>query len=92
VGPVSPTVQTESAPRRTRTYNPLTKSQLNDSATSHSGGTSGDATAIPNSNPNSCDQGLLDADARLVLIVNAWDALPEAVRAGIAATVAAVRE
>ena len=85
-----PAVGSTSAPRRTRTYNPLIKSQGKDFVTSDPAITSGDHPAAHNSSPNSSPQTERVADARLAQVIDAWDALPEAVRAGILAMVASV--
>ena len=75
-----------SAPRRTRTYNPLIKSQ-----------TVGKSKGMPDKglrNPPPSVGPHLATDTcqtypDLATVVNAWDRLPEAVRAGIVAMVKA---
>jgi hypothetical protein len=74
------------APRRTRTYNPLIKSQTSGNRKDDSGKDLG--ISPPSVGPRlATDTRQTDPD--LATVVNAWDRLPEAVRAGIVAMVKA---
>ena len=74
------------ASRRTRTYNPLIKSQTTDRRNSNQGIGKGRktitlATSLPHFNSN--------LPPELAEVVDAWPELPEAIRAGIVAMVRA---
>jgi hypothetical protein len=75
-----------SAPRKTRTYNPLIKNQRADSATRNFVSVSGDTPAVPSNTPSS--PGRNDPD--LLRLVEAWPALPPPVRAVLLALVESV--
>ena len=81
--------ESESAPRRTRTYNPLIKSQRDDSISADSDGTCGDGPDAPSNTPsNELQERPLDPV--LAVIVERWDSLPEVIRRAVAAMVGSV--
>ena len=79
------------APRRTRTFDPLIKSQLPEN---HKGGCSKD---LPNKQARRAapatarsaekSPGATDSDPALARLIDAWPSLPEPVKAGIVAMV-----
>ena len=77
----------KSAPRRTRTYNPLIKSQQSHGAEPQETERVNDASAV--ALPFPCPTAPRDTSPDLALVVDAWPTLPEAVRAGIVAMVRA---
>ncbi len=83
--------RSENALRRTRTCNPLIKSQRGDSAKADRTGISDDAPANPSSRHSSGDGNPLQ-DANLRRLIDAWPELPDTIRAGILAMVDAVAD
>ncbi len=79
-------VTSKNAPRRTRTYNPLIKSQTREFQKPCSHNDLRIATP-PVSHPIPTDTCQNDPD--LTAVIEAWDRLPEAIRAGIVAMVKA---
>ena len=69
---------------RTRTYNPLIKSQRDDSASTNLPSTSGEPTAATSNNPSSSEQN----GAGLERVVEAWPTLPDPIRRAMLALIA----
>jgi hypothetical protein len=76
---------------RTRTYDPLIKSQLLESASIDSGGTCDGRPPSPDSRPDSSTQGRPE-DADLRRLVGVWPELPTPMRVGIMAMISAAEQ
>ncbi len=76
---------------KTRTCDPLIKSQLLESASIDSGGTCEVRQPKPDSRPDSSSRGRPE-DADLRRLVDAWPGLPTPIRVGIMAMISAAEQ
>ena len=84
--------ESETASYRTRTYNPLIKSQRDDSATTNLPSTSGEPTAATSNNPSSSETNdaelkAITLDSELTRVIQAWPTLPGPMRRAVLALI-----